>query len=115
LNWEKDNFTVQMIARFWHGRTKSSDAEQYRQYVKETGIRELVSTPGNLGAQIWQKKEDNITHIWVVSWWQDYESIKAFAGNDIAVARYYQDDKNYLLELEPHVLNCEAFDFKPSY
>jgi heme-degrading monooxygenase HmoA len=101
-----------MIARFWHGRTKASHAEIYRKYVQETGIRDLTSTAGNLGAQIWQQDEGDITHIWVVSWWKDYESIKAFAGNDIAVARYYDEDKKYLLEFEPHVRNAAAFDFQ---
>lgn len=102
-----------MIVRCWHGRTKIIDAEIYRQYVKDTGIRGLIVTPGNMGAQIWQQAEGDITHIWVVSWWKDYESIKAFAGNDIAIAKYYEDDKKYLLEFETFVIHCEAFDFKP--
>jgi heme-degrading monooxygenase HmoA len=101
-----------MIARFWHGRTKTADADVYRQYVKDSGIKGLTTTPGNMGAQIWQQPEGDITHIWVVSWWKDYESIKAFAGNDIAVARYYEEDKKYLLEFEPFVINCEAFEFQ---
>jgi heme-degrading monooxygenase HmoA len=101
-----------MITRFWHGRTKSSDAVQYRQYVKDTGIQGLTATPGNMGAQIWQKQESDITHIWVVSWWKDYESIKKFAGNDIAVARYYEEDKKYLLEFEPEVNHYECYDFR---
>jgi heme-degrading monooxygenase HmoA len=103
-----------MITRFWHGRTKTADAEVYRQYVKDTGIKGLTATPGNVGAQIWQQPEGDITHIWVVSWWKDYENIKAFAGKDIKIARYYEEDKKYLLEFEPFVINCEAFDFKPS-
>ncbi len=103
-----------MIARFWHGRTKISDAAVYRKYVTDTGIRDLITTPGNKGAQIWQQEEGSITHIWVISWWKDYDSIKAFAGNDIAVARYYEEDKKYLLELEPRVMNCESYEFKPS-
>jgi heme-degrading monooxygenase HmoA len=104
-----------MIVRFWHGRTKSTDAEQYRKYVTGTGIRGLTTTPGNMGAQIWQQQEGEITHIWVVSWWKDDESIKAFAGEDISIARYYEEDKKYLLEFEPFVINCEAFDFKLSF
>jgi len=103
-----------MIARTWHGRTKTYDAEIYRNYVISTGIKDLTATKGNLGVQIWQKKEEDITHIWVVSWWNDYESIKAFAGNEIETARYYENDKKYLLEFEPHVQHVEAWDFKPA-
>ena len=101
-----------MIARIWHGKTKTGDAVKYREYVIATGIEELTSTGGNLGAQIWQQREGEITHIFVLSWWNSYESIKAFAGTDFDVARYYEEDKKYLLEMEPHVQHYECYDFK---
>jgi hypothetical protein len=101
-----------MIVRIWHGRTKTRDAETYRQYVIETGMKGYTSVPGNLGAQIWQRQEGEITHIWTISWWTDFESIRAFAGEDINTAKYYEDDKRYLLEFEPTVEHCDAFDFR---
>jgi len=101
-----------MIVRIWHGRTKTTDAQAYRQFVIETGIKDYNSTPGNLGAQIWQQQEADITHIWTISWWKDFESIRIFAGESINTARYYDEDKEYLLEFEPNVIHCEAFDFK---
>jgi heme-degrading monooxygenase HmoA len=101
-----------MITRFWHGKTKTSNAAEYRNYVIETGIRGLTSTGGNLGAQVWQQEEGNTTHIIVLSWWDNYESIKAFAGEDIAMARYYDEDKKYLLEMEPHVQHYDCYDFR---
>jgi hypothetical protein len=103
-----------MIVRIWHGRTKMKDAEIYRQFVIETGMKDYTSTKGNLGAQIWQREEGNITHIWTISWWKDFESVKVFAGEDINTAKYYDEDKKYLLEFEPNVIHCEAFDFKSS-
>jgi len=104
-----------MIVRIWHGRTRTADAESYRQFVIQTGIKDYSSTQGNLGAQIWQRKEEEITHIWTVSWWKDVESIKAFAGNDIEKAKYYDEDKNFLLEFEPRVIHAETFDFRLQY
>jgi heme-degrading monooxygenase HmoA len=101
-----------MITRIWHGKTKTADAAVYRQFVIETGIKDYTSIKGNLGAQIWQREEGDITHIWTVSWWDNYESIKQFAGADIRKAHYYEDDKKYLLEFEPEVMHCEAYDFK---
>jgi aspartate/tyrosine/aromatic aminotransferase len=102
-----------MIARTWHGRTKTTDAADYRSYVEKTGIKQLTSTSGNLGAQIWQRAEGEITHIWVVSWWSNYENIKSFAGDDIERPRYYEEDKKYLLEFEPHVRHYETYKFRP--
>ena len=101
-----------MIARLWHGRTRTSDAATYRQYVVQTGIREYVSIQGNLGAQIWQRQEGDITHIWTLSWWEKVGCIKKFAGDDFEKARYYPEDQKFLLEFEPGVMHCEAFDFR---
>jgi len=101
-----------MMVRIWHGRTKTADAEAYRQFVIDTGIKEYTSVEGNLGAQIWQQKEGDITHIWTVSWWKDIESIKAFAGDEIEKAKYYDEDREYLLVFEPTVAHYDAFDFK---
>ena len=100
-----------MIARIWHGRTKASDADIYREYVIKTGVPDYAATPGNMGIQIWQRQEAEITHIWTVSWWKDFESIKAFAGADFIKAKYYEEDKKFLLEFEEEVMHTEVFDF----
>lgn len=102
-----------MITRIWHGRTRTADAAVYRQYVIDTGIPDYLATPGNRGAQIWQRQEGGITHIWAVSWWDNYESIKAFAGEEMEQARYYEEDKRYLLEFEPQVIHCDTYAFPP--
>ena len=102
-----------MITRIWHGKTKTQHADEYRDFVIASGINDYRATKGNKGAQIWQKQEGDVTHIWTVSWWEDYESIKAFAGNDIEKAHYYDEDKKYLLEFEPNVGHYETVDFSP--
>ena len=84
---------------------------EYRKYVIETGITHLTATKGNLGAQIWQQEEGEITKSYI-SWWDNYENIKVFAGEDFPIARYYEEDKKYLLEMEPHVQHYECYDFQ---
>jgi hypothetical protein len=103
-----------MITRIWHGRTKKEDADIFRQYVIETGIRDYMKIKGNLDAQLLQRDEGDVTHIWMVTLWQDLECIRAFAGDDIDKARYYPEDDRYLLELEPNVLHCRTFLFSSS-
>jgi len=100
-----------MITRIWHGKTKKEDADTYRQYVAETGINEYLETDGNLDTQIWQKNENDTTHIWTVTRWKDFDSIKKFAGEDFQKAKYYPEDKKFLLEFEPHVDHYESFTF----
>ena len=104
-----------MITRIWHGQTKTKDAATYREYVIATGMKGYTATKGNKGAQIWQRQNGDITDIWTVSWWDDIESIKTFAGENIEVAKYYDEDKKYLLSFEPHVIHCETFNFSPAY
>lgn len=98
-----------MIVRVWHGKTLTQNADAYLDYVTQTGIEDYRSTPGNLNAQVWQKEEGDITHIYTVSWWVNIESIKAFAGDDYEQAKYYKEDEKYLLEFEPTVNHYECF------
>ena len=100
-----------MITRIWHGKTKKEDADTYRKYVSDTGIQEYLKTDGNLDTQIWQKDEDEETHIWTVTRWKDSDSIKKFAGEDFQKAKYYPEDKKYLLELEPYVDHYNSFTY----
>ncbi|MEW6194652.1 MAG: DinB family protein [Bacteroidota bacterium] len=103
-----------MITRIWHGRTKKEDAEIYRNYVMKTGVPEYQNSDGNLDVQILQRDDGDVTHIWTVTKWQDYESIKSFAGKEISKAKYYPEDEKYLLELEPNVIHCRTFSFSNS-
>lgn len=55
----------------------------------------------------------DITDIWTISWWESYENIKLFAGEDFENAHYYEGDKKYLLEFELSVIHCETYHFPP--
>jgi hypothetical protein len=37
----------------------------------------------------------------MITFWESEEAIRIFAGDDINVAKYYDFDKDFLLELEP--------------
>jgi len=100
-----------MITRIWHGRTTTDNAAAYRELVIASGIKDYKNTPGNMGAQLWQQQEGDITHICTVSWWDNIESIRAFAGEDVTRARYYPEDDAYLLEKEPNVQHYECWKF----
>lgn len=99
-----------MIARMWHGRTKAGDADAYLQYLKQSGIPDYRKTPGNRGAFVFRRIEGEVAHFVTLSFWDSRASIEGFAGKDIEVARYYPEDKQYLLEFEPHVVHYEVFD-----
>ena len=101
-----------MITRIWHGRTTIDNLESYLTFLREKGIQDYLRTPGNLEVRIWRKIEDGIVHFWTISTWENRESISAFAGEDITLAKYYPEDKHYLLEFEPTVKHVETFVIK---
>ena len=98
-----------VITRIWHGTTKSEHADEYLDYLRLTGLKDYKSIPGNINAEIWRRKEGDVCHFWTVSKWESIESIKKFAGEEYERARYYPEDKGYLLEFEEKVIHCETF------
>ena len=61
--------------------------------------------------EIWRKIDGDVCHFWTVTKWDNYESIKKFAGHDPEKPKYYVDDSKYLLEFEPAIEHYETFEF----
>lgn len=99
------------ITRIWHGRTKAEAADDYLDFIVETAVADYKSVPGNLGVEIWRRIEGDVCHFWTVTKWESYESISKFAGEDIEKAKYYSEDRGFLLEFEEKVIHCETFVF----
>ena len=97
-----------MIARQWIGQTRESDAEVYSKYLEETGISEIRKTKGNKGVWLLRRLHDGKAEFIVLSMWESIDAIKEFAGTDYERARYYAEDKKFLLRLDPHVTHYEV-------
>ena len=92
-----------MIARIWHGATRESDAGEYFEFLKRTGLRDYLATPRNRGVWVLRRTKDGRAHFLLMSLWDSLDSIRAFAGPDVARARYYPEDDRFLIEKEPAV------------
>jgi len=99
-----------MIARIWHGTTEAAKADDYVELLKQTGIPDYRNTKGNLGAYVLRRIENEKAHFLTLSFWESLGAIKAFAGEDYQKARYYPQDKEFLLEFEPGVQHYEVLD-----
>lgn len=97
-----------MIVRMWHGRVPASKAQAYREFVNARAIPDYQSVPGNLSVHILERTEGDVTHFITLTFWADLDSIKDFAGEDVEVAKYYPEDKDFLLEFEPTVVHYEV-------
>jgi hypothetical protein len=73
-------------------------------------IPDYCSTPGNKGAYALLRMEGNSAHFLMVTFWESEEAIRAFAGDDISVGKYYDFDRDFLIEMEPCSMHYEMYD-----
>ncbi len=97
-----------MIARTWHGVTPASKADAYYEYLEMSGVKEYRRTKGNRGVYVFRRITGDRADFLLVSLWDSYDSIRAFAGNDMEKARYFPKDREFLLEFEPNVTHYEV-------
>lgn len=92
-----------MICRMWHGRTSRSNADAYQSFLVRRAIPDYRSVTGNIDVAILRRDEGDVTHFLTVTHWQSEDAIRAFAGDELLKAKYYPEDRRYLLEFEPVV------------
>jgi heme-degrading monooxygenase HmoA len=92
----------------WHGRVPTPRAKTYRDFLNARAIPDYQSVSGNISVHILERTEGEITHFITLTFWQDLGSIRAFAGEEVETAKYYPEDKDFLLEFEPTVVHYEV-------
>ena len=98
-----------MIARIWHGKTAATNFEPYSDFLKKVAKPDYESIPGNRGMTFLRRIENKEAHFTLVTFWESMESVKKFAGPDYEKAKYYPEDKKFLLEFEEKVVHYEVF------
>jgi heme-degrading monooxygenase HmoA len=104
-----------MIVRSWHGIVPIEKAESFRSYLLSTGVAEAEATSGNLGAYIYSQPQNSYEHFFMVSYWDNMESIKGFAGLNPHVAVCYPEDHKYGLISDPIVIHHEVLKIPPGF
>ncbi|MEP7325771.1 MAG: hypothetical protein ABI836_07480 [Gemmatimonadota bacterium] len=99
---------AKLIARTWRGAVRNTDAGACLAYLEKTGLANYRSTPGNRGAVVLQRTLGSECEFLIVSLWESRESIKAFAGEDISVARFYPEDDRFLVNRDLVVNHYEV-------
>ena len=97
-----------MVARIWHGVTAAAKSGAYLDYLNKTGVPDYQATEGNLGVYVLRRIEEDQAHLLTVSFWESMDAIEGFAGSDPERARYYPEDREYLLDFEPTVEHYEV-------
>jgi heme-degrading monooxygenase HmoA len=87
-----------MIARIWRGAVRRKDAERYADYMRDTGVMEYAETAGNLGVLMLRRDDAKRTEFVMVTLWESWEAVRAFAGDDVETAVFYPEDDAFLIE-----------------
>lgn len=102
-----------MIARIWRGRTSAAKADAYVSYLEESGVAEYRRTEGNRGVFVLRRFKGDVAEFLLLSLWDSMQSIRAFAGEDVERPRYFQKDREFLLEFEPTVDHYDVVSAPP--
>ena len=89
-----------MIVRIRHGRTRLDQADEYGAFLTLRAIPDYRGTPGNLDVAILRRDEGEVSHFLTLTRWESEDAIRAFAGSELLKAKYYPQDKDFLLECE---------------
>jgi heme-degrading monooxygenase HmoA len=99
-----------VVARVWHGKTPREKADEYERYLAGA-ITKFPSIAGNLGYQLMRvdggPDGPQYTEFQVISYWESADAIRAYAGQDIQRTHDLPRDREYLVDMEPHVRNYQ--------
>ena len=97
-----------MIARMWRGTTVPAEADRYAAYLDATGVAACHTTPGNRGVVVLRRDRGDRSEFTFISYWEDAEAVRRFAGPDPDTAVFDPEDDRYLVERETRVTHWEV-------
>ena len=98
---ERTTPPVGSVVRLWHGWVETVNKAEYIAYMDRSGMAGYRESPGNRGAYIMARDhEDGRSTIVTVSYWESFDAIRAFAGDEIERARFYPEDDQFLVDRE---------------
>ena len=92
----------------WHGRVPASKSKAYREFLNQGAIPDYQSVTGNISVYILERHEEKVAHFITMTFWENMDVIRGFAGDEVERAKYYPEDQDFLLEFEPTVVHYEV-------
>lgn len=96
-----------MIARIWTGRVPHEKSAEYLRLMTEVALPDYRSVPGNQGAWCLHRRDADIVTVTMLTFWVDLAAIRQFAGAPEDVAKYYDFDARFLIEMTERVQHFE--------
>jgi len=106
-----------MIAREWKCLCPLKFREGFLIHLERTGVREARKTPGYQGHLILERLDlaaragrSGSVEIGLTTFWESWESVRAFAGDNPERAVLYSGDERYEIVPDKHVRHYEVFE-----
>lgn len=88
-----------------------SKSDAYLEFLEARAVPEYESVEGCIDARILRREEGDVVHFQTLTFWESKDAIREFTGTNIARAKYYPEDDDFLLEFE---LTVEHYEVYPS-
>jgi heme-degrading monooxygenase HmoA len=106
-----------MIAREWKCLCPRRHREGFLKHLERTGVREAKATPGYKGHQVLERlcdacptgQSSNI-EIALVTYWDSWQAVRAFAGDDPEHALLYPGDERFEIIPDKHVRHYDVLE-----
>jgi heme-degrading monooxygenase HmoA len=96
-----------MIARYFRGWTKLSNADAYENHLKEKILPALRSIPGYKGGYVLRRNVPDEVEFVVINLFDSIQAVQAFAGSDYSAAKFEPEARQLLAKVEPLALHYE--------
>jgi heme-degrading monooxygenase HmoA len=103
------NKSTPTIARIWRGRTRSKDSDAYAVYMADAGLRDMEKH-GALGVQMFRENQGDSTEFMAITYWESFETMAAWAGDDPLQVRHLPCDSEFLIEMPERVQVLEIVE-----
>jgi len=92
-----------MIARVWRATATPEGAEAYREHFTSSVLPTLRSLDGHRGAYLLRQDDNGQVQLEVITLWESFEAIRAFAGADMTSAVVEPEAQAVLLDFDKTV------------
>ncbi len=97
-----------MISRTWHGIVPIEKKLAFQEYLNDTGVKDALLIKGNLGVYVDIIDQENYSHFFLCTIWENYNDLIEYAGENPIVAITYPEDAAYELISDPIVIHQEV-------
>jgi heme-degrading monooxygenase HmoA len=97
-----------VIARVWHGWTKTEDAEGYESHLKPELLPGLSKVKGFVGSHLLRRNVGNEVEFITVIFWESLDALRVLTGPDYETAMIPEDRKRYLARFDAKAAHYEV-------